>query len=394
MAAVSKCLASLDKFLESYHDDGGCDEGTSYWTVAGGMLFDCLELLHGAAGGKIDVYNEELVKNIGRFIYRAHISGDFFINFADGGARVELPSELVWRYGNRIGDTALANLGLSFFEHNAVLSFIPNGSLFRPLSSIMNYKHMKGIQASPPYVRDVWLDGTQVMAARDCGGSCKGLYLAAKGGHNDESHNHNDVGSFVVYSDGKPVLIDVGVETYTAKTFSDDRYSIWTMQSAYHNLPTVNGCQQRDGRQYGARDVSYENKQSEVLFGMNIADAYPDEAGIEQWKRSFRFNREGKAFIEIADDYVLREATKDIKFSCMTCCEPVIHPTGEILLTGLDGKRVRLSFDSEAYSATSERIGISDERLRRVWGERVYRIVFSLKAPAKRGSWKIGIYSM
>jgi hypothetical protein len=75
------------------------------------------------------------------------------------------------------------------------------------------------------------------MAAREKGGSIEGLYVAAKGGYNDESHNQNDAGHFIVYSDGQPPIIDVGVETYSTKTFSASRYDIWTMQSGYHNLP-------------------------------------------------------------------------------------------------------------------------------------------------------------
>ncbi|WP_092282222.1 hypothetical protein [Caldicoprobacter faecalis] len=53
------------------------------------------------------------------------------------------------------------------------------------------------------------------------------------------------------------LFIDVGVETYTAKTFSSSRYEIWTMQSQYHNLPTVNGVCQQAGEQYRTIDVVY-----------------------------------------------------------------------------------------------------------------------------------------
>ncbi len=91
-------------------------------------------------------------------------------------------------------------------------------------------------------------------------GSARGLTVAAKGGHNDESHNHNDVGEFVVYCDGKPLLIDAGVETYSRKTFSPQRYEIWTMQSAYHNLPTIDGVQQAPGAAFAARDVTYSGE--------------------------------------------------------------------------------------------------------------------------------------
>ena len=74
-----------------------------------------------------------------------------------------------------------------------------------------------------------------------------GFFVATKGGYNNESHNHNDVGSFSLYLNTMPVFIDAGVGTYTRRTFSSERYSIWTMQSNYHNLPLINGVAQRFG---------------------------------------------------------------------------------------------------------------------------------------------------
>ena len=85
----------------------------------------------------------------------------------------------------------------------------------------------------------------------------KAFICAAQAGNNGKSHNHNDVGNFLVYADGMPAIIDVGVETYTAKTFSAQRYEIWTMQSAYHNCPTIDGVMQSAGPQFAATEVSY-----------------------------------------------------------------------------------------------------------------------------------------
>src|SRR5512137_2286293 len=70
---VHKLLRSLDSFLRFYPADGSCDEGPGYWGHAGGSLLDCLDLLHSASAGKLDVYAEPLVQEIGRFIYRAYI---------------------------------------------------------------------------------------------------------------------------------------------------------------------------------------------------------------------------------------------------------------------------------------------------------------------------------
>ena len=253
-ATVAKILRSLDLFLDSYHDDGGCDEGPSYWNRAGASLFDCLEWLYSASGGKIDVYGYPLIQDMGRYIYRAHIADRWFINFADASAQVKISPELVWRYGRRIGDPLLEGFG----AWAAALAFekkpAPDGFLSRRLWQLLNMRQLMETEGSQPYVRDVWLDGIQVMAARSQQGSSDGFYVAAKGGHNNESHNHNDVGNYIVYFDGRPVLVDAGVGVYTAKTFSDRRYEIWTMQSAYHNLPTINGMMQQPGKEYSARE--------------------------------------------------------------------------------------------------------------------------------------------
>jgi hypothetical protein len=37
-------MIGLDSYLNSLGEDGGCDEGPSYWFAAGGSVFDCLEL--------------------------------------------------------------------------------------------------------------------------------------------------------------------------------------------------------------------------------------------------------------------------------------------------------------------------------------------------------------
>ncbi|MDF2962207.1 MAG: heparinase, partial [Paenibacillus sp.] len=88
--AVAKAAHSLDTFMDVYHPDGCCDEGPGYWGRAGASLFDCLELLYLASDGKIDFYDKPLVQEIGKYIYRAHIDGNDFVNFADGDARLTI----------------------------------------------------------------------------------------------------------------------------------------------------------------------------------------------------------------------------------------------------------------------------------------------------------------
>jgi len=382
VAAVEKGMGIVDRWLATYHSDGGCDEGPTYWTVAGGALCDCLELLSSASHGRILVYDEPLVQEIARYIYRVHISGDYYVPFADCSARMHLPADLVYRYGRRIGDEKMAALG-AWAHQRRGSGRGRGGSLLRALPGLFFTEGIE-VPARPPYVRDVWLDGIQVMAAREQEGSDRGLYLAAKGGHNEESHNHNDVGQFLVYCDGQPVVVDVGVGTYTRQTFSPQRYEIWTMQSAYHNLPTVNGVQQRNGREFRAQEVSHRADDRLAEISLEMAGAYPGEAGVRSWRRTCRLVRGAGPHVEIEDKFALESDTADITLSLMTPCEPKVG-AAEIVLPYGEGT-VRVSHHP-ALRAEVGMIALEDARLRDCWGERMWRIVLSPQTPVQQGKW-------
>lgn len=385
--AVAKILRSLDVFIDSYPEDGGCDEGPGYWNRAGASLFDCLELLYTGSNGAVDVFNEPLIKAIGRYILYAHIFENYFINFADAAAIVNLKADLTYRYGRRIQDNQLAAFGSYQADLQRKQGRGISGSIGRQLPAIFNYQELVEAPKNPPLFRDVWMAGNQVMAARFEAGSAEGLYVAAKGGHNQESHNHNDIGNFIVYLDGQPMIIDVGVETYTRKTFSDRRYEIWTMQSAYHNLPTINGVMQIDGRSFAAKDVNYTTNDNFAQLKLDIAGAYPEKAGLKSWVRTIRLNRNEN--VEIRDDFELNQPSQDIVFNFMTVCTVEIDPAGKIFLQRMDAKnagnahRLNLIFDADKFSASSEAIALRDNRLKSIWGDTIYRIQLKTKNAAQ-----------
>ena len=130
----------------------------------------------------------------------------------------------------------------------------------------------------------------------------KDWFFAAKGGHNNESHNHNDIGTFILYKGAVPVFVDAGVGTYTKKTFSDQRYTIWSMQSRWHNLPAINGKPQKNGAHYKASDIVVSDKGNTRTFKLNIAGAYPSDACCESWIREYKLTDKS---LTIVDEFKL-----------------------------------------------------------------------------------------
>lgn len=396
--SVAKIMRSLDRFIDPYPTDGGCDEGPGYWQRAAASLFECLDLLYQATNGQIDVFGESLVQEMGRFIYRAHIDGDYYVNFADASAVFQSESALTYRYGKYINDRDM----MAFGAWTAARGGAALRSWGRPIESLMRWlpmifcaAEMAQAEAYAPQPREVWLPVIEVMVARDLAGSARGLYVAAKGGHNDESHNHNDIGEFVVFIDGRPLLVDAGVETYSRKTFSPERYEIWTMQSAYHHLPTINGMQQAPGAQFAARDVVFESGEQTTRFSLDIAGAYPSEVGINHWRRTICLRR-GEA-VEIEDDYVLKQAPQSLTLSLLTPSKVALDTPGQLILTPADLPDGRQSaagivqYDAAKFAPSVETIVISDQRMSGVWGQRLYRIVLTAQSPQQQDVWKLTV---
>lgn len=397
-AIVTKVMRSLDRFIASYQPDGGCDEGPGYWNRAGGSLFDCLELLHIATSGALSFYDQPLIAEIGRYLYRVHIFDDYFINFADAPARVQIPAGLVYQYGCRIGDEKLAALGAHAYHKLVENGQWPIHSLTRLLPSLFLHEQVAAVQSQPPpYEQDAWLEGIQVMVARERGQTSRGLFLAAKGGHNGESHNHNDVGQFVVYLDGQPMVVDVGVETYTAKTFSSRRYEIWTMQSHFHNVPAVGGVGQRQGGAFKAGQVRYHRADSTAELSLDLATAYPPEAGIESWRRTLRLVRGEEAAIEILDDFKLSRSATDVVSHLMTPCAPQFGTDGTLWLKAptspgsADHPTLRMAFDATQFDISCESIPIEDPKLAKAWGSQIHRIRLVSRQPVRQGVWRLTI---
>ncbi|MEM6843438.1 MAG: heparinase II/III family protein [Bacteroidota bacterium] len=383
-----KALRSLDNFLNDYPDDGGCDEGPGYWNRAGASVYDCLELLNTASDGEIYFYDVPLIQKMGSYIYKVFIDEPYYVNFADASAKINLDGSLTYQYGKRINDKMMMQLGAAKVQQidveNELLTNDRN--MFRQLNALFSYEEISKSNGKFPYVRDAWFPDLQVMVARSEAGTPDGFYLAAKGGHNAESHNHNDVGSFILYLNGEPAIVDVGVEEYTKKTFSSERYTIWTMQSAYHNLPTVNGEMQNPGRAYEAKNVYYDSDDQQATFALNIEQAYPEEAKMQQWRRRLQLNRDEE--LSLVDSFRVEEVNGEFFQTFMTAYTVDKNNPGELRLKSRNSSEsILVEYDSEQFRLETEDIAITDERLKQVWDHPLIRLKFIATDPQTEDNW-------
>lgn len=410
-AVLRKACRSVDYFLAEYGEDGCCDEGAQYYRHAGLCLFNAMEILNAITGGAFSaLYKEPKIRNIASYIYNVHIDDKYYVNFADC-------SPVAGRAGIREFLFALRtdNAGMAAFAAADFLAGMPDtlllpteNNLYYRLQNAFTVREIRnyatssvsasetaaaagtdaeanetdaaaGTHSAASGRPDIYYPSVGLFLTRD-----DSLCLAVKAGDNGDSHNHNDTGSFTIYKNGKPLFIDVGVESYTKKTFSPQRYEIWTMQSAYHNLPTINGHMQKDGEEYGAKNISYQLDDNACYIDMDIADAYPAESGLLSYKRHAALLK-GQEIV-IRDTFLFRGGINSVIMSLMTYEKPVIGKNtvdnpgsadAEEVLTLLIGSAGTLRITGGRLSRI-ETIPITDARLKTAWDHELYRILLDV----------------
>jgi hypothetical protein len=388
-ATVAKILQTLDHFVNAYPADGGCNEGPHYWNAAAGTLYDNLALLNAATGGAFNyAYADEKIRNMARFIPQVQIGGDWFLNFADSPPRPTIDAGLVYRMGRAIADTALMQFGAYYYHAHGATQFPLVANFFsRHIAHLFIDEELRRTPPRLPLPQEVWLPQLQVAAARDREGDTAGFFMAVKGGHNNESHNHNDVGNYVVYYNGRPLLIDVGTGRYTAETFSDRRYEIWNHRSDYHNTPTINGVTQSAGSDYGASGMQVHTSDTATTVSLNIAGAYPVQAGVRAWVRTVTLHRSKK--VVVRDEARLAKA-RPVTLHLMTCYPAAVTARGELSIYYRDAQGnicpFKIHYDDSRLYAEVEKINLTtgaDQGVLVNWGDTLHRINLHTRTPNK-----------
>lgn len=354
---VGLVVEGLDRFVAAVPPDGAIDEGYSYWWNGAGRALEALDLLHVATSGALDATGVPAVRETARFPHRMQIGGTWYVNVADGPARPtsDQPWHVLHRWGRLLDDPAVAAYAASQVRPGQPL-VTEHAGLDRAVRGLTDAawsaaaQDGSGSRVAPPLPLETWLPSVELLVAREHAGSTAGLTLAVKGGHNDEHHNHCDVGSVVVALDGVPVVVDAGQPTYTAQTFGPDRYETWTMQSGWHSVPVVAGTEQAPGRSLAAHDVRVDlvgdaagtdgadgEPASSSSLSLDLSSAYPHLAP-GTWRRTVTLDRE-HGEVTVHDERAPctgSTAPDEVRF--------LLH--GDVVLTGPGEVEVRVPVDA------------------------------------------------
>jgi len=282
----------IQNFLRGFTEDGYCSEGVGYWNYGYGHFVLLAETLYGATSGKMNLYDMAGAAAPATYGFRIEILNGVCPAFADCSVRARPSGDLLELleavYGKgRSFQEPMDRLGSKVFQ--SMIYAFPSGSK-ASTSAKVNRKLEE---------RD-YFERAGILIARP--GKAKDCVMAAamKGGHNAEHHNHNDVGSFIVVKGDRPLLVDPGSETYTARTFSSRRYESNVLNSFGHPVPVVAGQLQRKGSKARGEVVRTEFQEDRDLLEIEMASAYEVES-LHSLRRTFVYDRSDHGSLEVVD---------------------------------------------------------------------------------------------
>lgn len=336
---VERVIRIMECFLAGFGEDGGCAEGIGYWQYGFGYYTYFSEMLYQYTGEVLNLFEGEKIRKIARFPAIINLSKKSFVPYSDGYSVITLHSGLVSRLAER----------LNFTTHLPYLSEVPSfheDHCYRwaHLSRDLFWTNPAILQKSPP-PETSYLNDLGVVVSRN---SLQGTPVAfsAKGGHNDEPHNHNDLGNFILFLGKENLLTDLGAGVYTRQYFGPERYNFLHNSSQGHSVPVINGQFQQAGPEHKATVTHFEQKEDQLTFQLELKEAYALPA-LKTYLRTFNWQVNqtgGFAELFLTDYFNFNYASSSIEEVFISLHQPLIEvEKGTVLWRGSGGE-LRLNY--------------------------------------------------
>ncbi len=300
----------INNFVSGYGDDGCCQEGVNYWNYGFEFFIFYADLLRRFTDGETDIMKPGKINRMAQCLQKMIMRKDITVSFSDGARKGEF-----------------TNVGLySYLKSNFEGVEVP---------SVIGNKGRRTVESKPSLIlRTLFWSNPDDYADNSCEFKTGMEYFpdakwytnkkekysfAAKCGHNDEEHNHNDVGSFVIATDDGQILCDIGAMEYTKDNFDNEkRYTIFHNSSFGHSVPIIDGQAQKYGREYHGDVIEV----TDGVFSMEMHSAY--ETDLEKLVRTFNIENDRV----VLKDSFTSDKNHDIKERFVTEIEPVISDDG------------------------------------------------------------------
>lgn len=350
---IDRMIRTMECFLSGFGADGACPEGINYWVYGFGYFTYFADMLYAYTDGALDLLQHDQIQRIVAFPEAANLGKGNFINYSDASAKAAIPPGLGSYLCKKSGQT-IPGLTLPDFHADPVYRW---GHIVRDLL----WTDL-GCLDHAPRMGVVYLDHVNWLIAKDTLNG-QTIVFSAKGGNNDEPHNHNDLGHFILNIGGESLFADLGAGVYTKQYFGEERYNSLHTGSQGHSVPIINGKYQSAGSEKTATVLNYQNLPDKLMFELDLTRAY-DDPTQNAFRRSFEWQvmpTENLATLTLIDTFDFSRKATSLVERFISLSPPSIK-NGAIEWSGEFGN-VRLTYSATNFDASAERIQIVNHDL-------------------------------
>lgn len=294
--SISHTVSCMNAFLSGYGEDGGCAEGIGYWVYGFGYFTYYAELLREYSEGEHNLLTGSKITAIAAFPLRVHLSGGTFVNYSDSAEQEEIPSGLLSLLASRVGlqvDLPL-HIPLLTDDHCHRWAHLLRNVMWSDPAVYGDEEASGQVERGFIFQNLGWMVAKGVLHSpgkQRSSGAPLHVAISVKGGHNDEPHNHNDLGQFIIHCGGENILCDPGAGLYTQAYFARGRERLFHISSSGHNVPLIEGQEQSSGRQAQAHvlEAKLAADGGELNTTLDLTSAYPGAASLARYTRQFHW---------------------------------------------------------------------------------------------------------
>jgi hypothetical protein len=331
---LERVIDAMSSYLKGFQDDGVCLEGYGYWQYGFGYYVYFADLLKKKTEGKLNLFESEKVHQIALFQQRTFLNRNLVVNFSDS-----LPTASVF-----LGLSHYLSKIYSDFEvpETYLRSHYTDDHCSRWAPAIRNLLWFNADSVPLPWRNGTYFskDSEWFLSRHNC--ESGSFAFAAKGGHNDEPHNHNDIGHFILQGDTEVFFKDLGSGLYSKDYFSERRYSILCNGSQGHSVPIINEQFQTPGSAKYADILDVSTGEDVDIYEMDIANAYEVES-LQRLKRRFTWVKTNLPKLVVEDTYSFAEQPRSIVERFITPVLVLTKTDDGVILEGKN--KVRISYD-------------------------------------------------
>lgn len=372
---LAKAISNIEYYLADFDPDGCTAEGIRYWNAGFGKYVQLAAHLHTRTAGRYSLLTPPIIDKIAEYPLKVELSRGRFIPFSDvTETAVVDPFTACW-LGQHMDHPWLAARGRQELETEPSLDPFLDSKTIDVLRVLDQIRQVPRDWTTQPPPQRVHFSGYDWWISRAEPENPDGLVVAAKGGHNDESHNHNDLGSIVLHVGGESLLTDPGAAVYDAEYFTDRRYESIAARSFGHSVPYLNGTEQAAGAEYSATVLHRSDGGDADTFALDLSGAYPDEAGIEALERTLTLDRLANRLI-VEDEATFTRAENDfvevlVSYFPMEATDNGIEVRGDVGRATVDAEPSPTAVDIEHLEEAVRGNDVWRARLRYQADERI-----------------------